>query len=91
MAGGASRKRSLGYLALVLFLGALIGSALGELVGLVIPPGVVREFFLRAAVGGISPATLNASLFTITVGFTFKLNVVGVVGVALAAYILRWY
>ncbi|NOY78889.1 MAG: DUF4321 domain-containing protein [Calditrichaeota bacterium] len=87
----STRRKSIGYLFLILFLGALIGSALGEVIGLILPPGVVREFFLRSAVGGIAPATLNASLFTITLGFSFKLNVIGIIGVAIAAYIVRWY
>jgi len=85
------RKKSLWYLFLILFLGALIGSALGEVIGLVLPAGVVREFFLRSAVGGIAPTTLNASLFTVTLGFSFKLNVIGIIGVAIAAYVVRWY
>ncbi|RKY87717.1 hypothetical protein DRQ11_05570, partial [candidate division KSB1 bacterium] len=29
--------------------------------------------------------------FTITFGFSIKLNVIGIVGIAIAAYILRWY
>ena len=87
----SNRKKSLWYLFFILFLGALIGSALGEVIGLVLPPGVVREFFLRSAVGGIAPTTLNASLFTVTLGFSFKLNVIGIIGVAIAAYIVRWY
>ena len=87
----STRKKSLGYLFLILFLGALIGSALGEVIGLILPPGVVREFFLRSVVGGIAPTTLNASLFTVTLGFSFKLNVIGIIGVAIAAYIVRWY
>lgn len=91
MPAASSRKKSLWYLFLVLFLGALIGSALGEVIGLVLPQGVVREFFLRSVTGGVSPFTLNASLFTVTLGFTFKLNVIGIIGVAIAGYILRWY
>jgi len=86
-----SRRRSLGYVILVLFLGALIGSALGEVIGVVLPDGVVKQFFLNSVSGGIEPATLNAVLFTFTVGFTIKLNVIGVIGIVIAAYILRWY
>ncbi len=86
-----SRKKSFGYIVLVLFLGAMIGSALGEIIGLILPDGVVKQFFLNSVSGGIEPATLNAVLFSITVGFKIKLNVVGIVGIVIAAYILRWY
>jgi len=76
---------------IILFFGALIGTALGEVLGLILPEGVVKQFFLRSAEGGVGPLTLNAVLFRITFGFHFKLNVIGIVGIALAAYILRWY
>ena len=87
----SSQRKSLRFIVVVLILGALIGSALGEIVGLILPDGVVKQFFLKAVSGGISPVTLNAVMFTITFGFSIKLNVIGIVGIAIAAYILRWY
>lgn len=91
MALGTSKNKSIGFIVLILLLGALVGSALGEVIALIVPDGVVKEFFLRAVSGGLGPTTLNAILFTITIGFTIKLNVVGIVGVAMVAYLLRWY
>lgn len=87
----SSRRKSLGFIIVVLILGALIGSALGEVLGLILPAGVVKQFFLKGVTGGFSPVTLNAVMFTITFGFSIKLNVIGIVGIAIAAYILRWY
>lgn len=87
----SSRKKSMGFIVLVLVLGALIGSALGEVIGLVIPPGVVNDFFTKAVEGGLGPTTVNLLLVTFTIGFTFKLNLIGVVGIFIAAYLLRWY
>lgn len=75
----------------LLFMGAMVGSALGEVIGLILPDGVVKQFFLNAVHGGLGPGTLNAILFTITLGFTFKLNLIGILGIVLVAYILRWY
>jgi len=72
-------------------IGALIGSALGELLGLLLPDGVVREFFLRSANPAFGPATLNLGLFTFTLGFSFKLNIVGIIGIFLSGYLLRWF
>ena len=74
-----------------IILGALLGSAIGEALGVILPDGVVKDFFLRSISFGISPATLNLVLITFTIGFTFKLNVIGVIGVFLATYIFRWY
>lgn len=85
------QKFSVGWFVFAVILGALIGSALGEAIGVVLPGGVVKEFFLRSASFGFGPATLNLALFTLTFGFTFKLNVIGVIGIFLATYIFRWY
>lgn len=85
------QKRSLGFILIIIFIGALIGTALGEILGLLLPQGVVREFFLRSANPIFGPATLNLGLFTITFGFSFKFNIIGIIGVIVAAYILRWF
>ena len=84
------RKKSVGWILIVILLGALAGSALGEVLGLVLPQGVVREFFLRSAEFGIGPTTLNLIVLTFTLGFSLKLNVIGVLGMVLVAYFLRW-
>lgn len=85
------RKKSLAFVLVILFLGAIIGSALSELLALLLPAGVVHEFFLRSATIGFDPFTLNLGIISFTLGFKFILNVIGVVGIALAAYVLRWY
>jgi hypothetical protein len=83
-------KRSLGFVTLVLLLGALLGTLLGELIGFLLPEGVVKDFFLKSGSLGFGPATLNAVLFSITLGLTFKINVVGLIGIGFAIYLLRW-
>lgn len=85
------RKISLGILILFLFLGAIIGSALGKLIAFILPDGVVKQFFLRSATIGFDPVTINLGFISFTFGFEFILNVIGVVGIAFAAYLLRWY
>ena len=39
-------KRSLGFIFIVLFSGTIVGSVLGELIGWIMPEGVVKQFFL---------------------------------------------
>ncbi len=85
------RRLSIGWVLLAVILGAVMGSALGEVIGLVLPEGVVKQFFLRAATFGINPTTINLVIITLTLGFTFKLNIIGIIGIILAAYIFRWY
>jgi hypothetical protein len=84
------RKKSIGWILVIILLGAFIGSALGEVLALILPVGVVKEFFLRAAVFSVGPATLNLIILTFTLGFSVKINVIGVLGIGIAAYFLRW-
>lgn len=64
---------------------------MGSLITLLLPDGVVKQFFVRSATIGFEPFTINLGFINFTLGFTFILNVIGVVGIAFAAYILRWY
>ncbi|NOX36833.1 MAG: DUF4321 domain-containing protein [Calditrichaeota bacterium] len=84
------RRKGLGLILVIIFLGAIIGSAMGEVLGLILPNGVVKEFFLRSASFSVGPAVLNLIVFTVTLGFSMKINVIGVIGILIAAYILRW-
>ncbi|HOT97806.1 MAG TPA: DUF4321 domain-containing protein [bacterium] len=85
------RKLSFGTLLLAVVLGALIGSAIGQAIGVLLPQGVVHDFLLRSAGFGITPFQLNLAIISFTLGFTFNLNIIGVIGIILAAYIFRWY
>ena len=85
------RRIKFGVLLLIIFLGILIGSALGELIGLILPDGVVKNFFLISVDAGISPTVIDLNLIKFTLGFTFKLNVIGILGIAIATYMLKWY
>ena len=78
------------YYIVVLFIGALIGSVLGEIAAYIIPAGVVQQFFLKSATASVGPGTLNILILSLTLGFTIKINIMGVIGVLIAAYALRW-
>lgn len=86
-----SKNKSLGFIIFIILAGALVGSALGVVIGLILPDGVVKDFFLRSIEGGLGPTTLDVVLFTFTIGLTIKLNVIGIVGIVIVAYLLRWY
>ncbi|MBN1350654.1 DUF4321 domain-containing protein [candidate division KSB1 bacterium] len=86
------KKKTMKYVIFILFLGLIIGSALGKIIAWILPDGsVVEKFFVQAATWGVEPITINAGLMTLTFGFTFELNVVGILGVAIAAYLLKYY
>jgi len=85
------KKKSLGIVFVVMFFGCIISSATGEIIALIIPEGVVKEFFLRSVTIGFDAVTLNLGILNFTIGFNFILNVVGVFGIGFTAYLLRWY
>ena len=83
-------RKPIGRVILIIVLGALIGSLTGQLIGLVLPEGVVKDFFLKSASASVGPATINIIIMTFTIGFSIKLNVTGIIGILIAAYALRW-
>ncbi|MCR4440112.1 MAG: hypothetical protein QHJ34_12630 [bacterium] len=84
------RRRPLGFYALILLLGAVIGSILGQLVGMVVPEGVVKEFLTRSAtIVTLSPTTVGPEWLHFTFGLHLTISACGVIGVIIAAYILR--
>jgi hypothetical protein len=84
------RHVSFRLLVLIIILGALIGTVIGQ-IAIFLPDGVVKEFFLRSVTSGLDPSTLDLNIFSLTIGFTFNLNISGVIGIGFAVYMLRWY
>jgi uncharacterized membrane protein len=84
------RRKSVGFIIFVVVVGALMGSALGEVLAFIMPVGVVKDFFLKSITASVGPGTLDLILLKFTLGFALKLNVTGVIGVLIAAYMLRW-
>ena len=87
----ATRKIRFGLLVLILFLGLIVGSAIGKMMGAIMPPGAVRSFFVEGLDYAFGPHTLNFVVFTLTLGFSLDVNVMGVLGVIVLAQLLRWY
>jgi hypothetical protein len=85
------RQKNPRVLVIMLVLGMIVGTAIGEAVGLVLPEGVVKEFFLRSVSASIGPATVDLVAFSFTLGFAVKVNLMAVLGVVLATYLFRWY
>lgn len=85
-------KRRIGMVALVFFLGVILGSVVGELIGLLLPEGnVIRELFVSGKEFRVGPAHLDLIVFTFTIGFTLKVNLVSVLGIIIVAFLLRMY
>lgn len=83
-------QRGLGLVLLILLAGLVIGSLLGELLGRALPSGWLQEFFTGGpTIGLTSPATIDLRLLSLTFGIAFKVNVVGVLGIIIAALTFR--
>ena len=49
-------RRRIGFVALVFFLGVILGSVVGEVIGLLLPEGnVMRELFVSGKVFNVGP------------------------------------
>jgi len=86
-----ARSRGIGFLLTVIVLGVLIGGVIGEIIGLLMPEGVIKEFFISSVRASVGPVTLDLHAFSVTLGFGLKLNIISVLGVCLVAYLFRWY
>ena len=85
-------KRRIGLVALAFFLGVILGSVVGELIGLVLPEGnVIRELFVSGKELSMSPVTVNLIVLTFTFGFSLKVNLISVLGIVVVALLLRMY
>ena len=84
------RKKSLGYYLVILILGSVVGTVLGDVLGLMLPEGVVRQFFLQTASFGVGPAPLSLRVIEFTFGFYLNINVIGILGIIIVGYLLRW-
>ncbi len=89
------RRRNLKIIVLMLLAGAVIGSVLGDIAGALLPEGVVRDFFLLAFdsshYGLREPLVLDFRVFSITFGLTLRVNFMGLLGMGVAYYLLRYY
>ncbi len=85
-------KRRIGFVAMVFFLGVILGGVVGETIGFLLPEGnLIRELFVSGKELQIGPVYCNLIVLTFTFGFSIKVNLVSVLGIILVAFLLKWY
>jgi hypothetical protein len=85
-------RKSLGSVALTLLLGILIGAICSEVIGLFLNEGSVAEqLFVRFVTFGPEVMHWDLVILEVTFGFKIHFNLMSVIGVFVAAQILRWY
>ena len=92
-------KRNISLLVVGLFVGAAIGGVLGNILGLVLPEGVVKNFFLTSLsldLGGLAGnemgvIILDLKIITLKFGLAMNFNFTSIIGLTSAYYILRYF
>jgi hypothetical protein len=78
--------------ALILFLGVVVGTVVGEVIGILLPEGkTIRDVFVNSTDFHVGPLHLDLVVFSFTLGFSLKVNLMSVIGIFLTALMLRWY
>ena len=89
-----SQKRSISFIFLILFIGIVTSSILSQLIGGILPDGVVKEFFLtsRSIGWGIQPNNwIDLFVIRFKTGLFIDINVVSSLGMVIAWYFLRYF
>jgi len=88
----APRRRPLAIVTLILFLGIITGTVIGEVIGVVLPEGkVIRDVFVNSTDFHVGPVHIDLVVFSFTLGFSLRVNLMSVIGVAVVSLMLRWY
>lgn len=83
-------QRGVGLLLLVIVAGLVVGSLLGELLGSLLPAGLAQDLIAKGPTIGLAPpASLDLRFLALTFGLSLKVNLVGIVGIVIAALTLR--
>jgi hypothetical protein len=73
---------------IIVVIGALLGTMVGELLGAYLPEGAVKNFFLKSIQFGLEPTAIELHILTLTFGLILKINVLTVLGIIAAGIIL---
>ncbi len=77
------RAKSMSLLLVLLLTGAIIGGLVGDILGSHLPVLIVDKTF------GFSPTTIDLGVLQLTLGFIFRLNLAGVIGLLLGYLLYR--
>ena len=89
-----NQKRNMTFIFLVLFIGIVTSSILSQLIGGILPEGVVKDFFLtsRSIGWGIQPNNwVDLFVVRFKTGLFIDISVVSFLGIAITWYFLRYF
>jgi len=74
---------------LVLLLTAVIGTLLGQVVGILLPSGVLHDLFFKGvSVGLKQPLHLDLSVLQVVFGLTLSVNPLTILGLLIGIYLV---
>ena len=90
----SDHKQNIAFIFLVLFICIITSSILSQLIGGILPDGVVKEFFLtsRSIGWGIQPNNwIDLFVIRFKTGLFIDINVASFLGMVIAWYFLRYF
>jgi hypothetical protein len=83
-------KKNIPLTIFILLLGLIIGSFIGDLLGMVLPDGAAKTVMTTPLRIGFHPISIDLHIFTLILGLMIKINLFGVIGVLILGYSLKW-
>jgi hypothetical protein len=70
----------------------VVGTVLGEVVGLLLPQDkVIRKVFVNTTDFHLGPVHIDLVVFSFTFGFSLRVNLMSALGVFVVSFLLKWY
>jgi hypothetical protein len=85
------KKREVVFIVTALVLGAVIGGLIGDIIGTYLPAGAAKTLFSKSIQIGLDTTRVDFYAFTLTFGFTVKINFMSVLAVILVMVYIRWW
>ena len=88
-----SNTRSVVMILIILLFGCIIATAVSQLFAIILPEGVVKQFFLQSiSLGwGDSDGWIDFNIIRFRFGFYIKISVLSLMGVMTSWYFLRYF
>ena len=83
-------KQNIPLTIFILLMGLILGSFIGDLLGMVLPDGAVKTVMTTPLRIGFHPISIDLHIFTLILGLMVKINLFGVIGVLILGYSLKW-
>ncbi len=84
-------KKNKFMMVVFLLTGLIIGSYLSVLLDAILPYSTVKDVFTLALHPSFGTFTIDLIAIKITFGLSFNFTLCSIIGLAIAAYIYRWY